>query len=120
MHVSIAPLHPHPAPAPPGAPGGSWRTRLAVASATVGIGATLLAYGISPGLRHAVSHAEHSVGHAVSRVFDRDAAARKHQQAAGASPAAGARKASGAHKVAGKHGAAAGTAGSHTQSSSAP
>jgi hypothetical protein len=77
--MSIAPLHPHPAPASPGAPGGSWRTRLAVLSATVGIGATLLAYGISPGLRHAVSHAEHSVGHAVSRVFDRDAA-RKHAQ----------------------------------------
>ncbi|HEX4564286.1 MAG TPA: hypothetical protein VH115_07490 [Solirubrobacteraceae bacterium] len=80
--MSIAPFSPHPAPAPPGAQGGSWRTRLAVASATVGIAATLLAYAISPGLRHAVSHAEHSVGHAVSRVFDRDAAARKHAQRA--------------------------------------
>jgi hypothetical protein len=77
MHMSIAPFSPHPAPAAPGTQGGSWRTRLAVASASVGIGATLLAYAISPGLRHAVSHAEHSVGHAVSRVFDRDAAAHK-------------------------------------------
>jgi|GEM_PF-1528616 len=77
MHMSIAPFSPHPAPAAPGAQGGSWRTKLAVASASVGIGATLLAYSISPGLRHAVSHAEHSVGHAVSRVFDRDAAAHK-------------------------------------------
>ena|SRR5579859_1435361 len=91
--MSIAPFSPHPAPAPPGAPGGSWRTRLAVASATVGIAATLLAYAISPGLRHAVSHAEHSVGHAVSRVFDRDAAARKHAQRATArKPAAAHRK----------------------------
>jgi len=52
--------------------------RLAVVFAAVGIAATLFAYAISPGLRHAVSHAEHSVSHAVSRVFDRDAAARKH------------------------------------------
>ena len=76
--MSLAPFSPHPAPAPPGAQGGWWRPRLAVASATVGIAATVLAYAISPGLRHAVSHAEHSVGHAVSHVFDRDAAARKH------------------------------------------
>ena len=75
--MSIAPFSPHPAPSPPGADGSWWRTRLAVASATVGIGATVLAYAISPGLRHAVSHAEHSVGHAVSRVFDHDTA-RKH------------------------------------------
>src|SRR5437588_11546593 len=72
--MSIAPFSPQPAPAPPGAPGGWWRTRLAVGSATVGIAATVLAYAISPGLRHAVSHAEHSVGHAVSRVFDHDTA----------------------------------------------
>jgi hypothetical protein len=95
--MSIAPLHPHPAPASPGAPGGSWRTRLAVLSATVGIGATLLAYGISPGLRHAVSHAEHSVGHAVSRVFDRDAAARKHTQQTSAHKSTAPRKGSKTH-----------------------
>jgi len=71
--MSIAPFSPHPAHAPTD-PQGSWRTRLAVASATVGIAATVLAYAISPGLRHAVSHAEHSVGHAVSRVFDHDTA----------------------------------------------
>jgi hypothetical protein len=74
--MSIAPFSPLPA-ARPDAQGGWWRTRLAVFSATVGIAATLLAYAISPGLRHAVSHAEHSVTHAVSRVFDRDATAHK-------------------------------------------
>ena len=53
----------------------SRRTRLAVVAATVGIAATLLAYAVSPGVRHAVGHAEHSVKHAVSGVFDRDHAA---------------------------------------------
>ncbi len=48
------------------------RARLVVAIATVGIAATLLAYAISPGVRHAVSHAAHSVKHAVGRVLDRD------------------------------------------------
>jgi hypothetical protein len=49
------------------------RTRLALAIATIGIAATLLAYAVSPGVRHAVSHAAHSVKHAVSRVLDHDA-----------------------------------------------
>jgi hypothetical protein len=49
------------------------RARLAIAIATVGIVATLLAYAISPGVRHAVGHAAHSVKHAVSHVFDPDA-----------------------------------------------
>jgi hypothetical protein len=49
------------------------RTRLALAIATLGIAATLLAYAVSPGVRHAVSHAAHSVKHAVSRVLDHDA-----------------------------------------------
>lgn len=40
--------------------------------ATVGIAATLLAYAISPGVRHAVSHAAHSVKGAVVHVLDRD------------------------------------------------
>ena len=93
--MSIAPFSPHPAPAAPGTQGGSWRTRLAVASASVGIGATLLAYAISPGLRHAVSHAEHSVGHAVSRVFDRDAAHKRAVKAKARKPLA--RPAAGAH-----------------------
>jgi hypothetical protein len=46
------------------------RARLALMIATVGIAAMLLAYAISPGVRHAVSHAAHSVKHAVGHVFD--------------------------------------------------
>jgi Nuclease-related domain len=46
------------------------RARLVVAIATLGIAATLLAYAISPGVRHAVGHAAHSVRHAVSHVFE--------------------------------------------------
>jgi hypothetical protein len=42
----------------------------------VGIAAALTAYAISPGVRHAVGHAEHSVRHAVSNIFDHDAAKR--------------------------------------------
>jgi hypothetical protein len=49
------------------------RARLVVAIATLGIAATLLAYAISPGVRHAVSHAAHSVKHAVGNVIDKDA-----------------------------------------------
>ena len=48
------------------------RARLAIVIATVGIAATLLAYAISPGVRHAVGHAAHSVKHAVGHVFDPD------------------------------------------------
>jgi hypothetical protein len=48
------------------------RARLAIMIATVGIAATLLAYAISPGVRHAVGHAAHSVKHAVGHVFDPD------------------------------------------------
>jgi hypothetical protein len=48
---------------------------LALVIATVGIAATLVAYALSPGVRHAVSHAEHSVKHAVGRVFDHHHAA---------------------------------------------
>jgi hypothetical protein len=44
--------------------------------AIVGIAATLLAYAISPGVRHAVRHAEHGVKGVVNRVFDRDEKAR--------------------------------------------
>lgn len=43
--------------------------RLAVLLAVVGIGAALLAYAISPGVRHAVKRAARSVGHAVTHVF---------------------------------------------------
>jgi hypothetical protein len=49
------------------------RARLAVLAATVGIAATLLAYGLAPGVRHVVGRAAHSVKHAVSHVFDPDA-----------------------------------------------
>jgi hypothetical protein len=45
---------------------------MAIAIATLGIVAILLAYAISPGVRHAVSHAAHSVKHAVGHVFDPD------------------------------------------------
>jgi len=70
--MSIAPFSTRPA-APAGeAPPRTW---LVLAIATVGIAATLLAYAASPGVRHAVGHAEHSVKHAVSNVFDHDHAA---------------------------------------------
>lgn len=46
--------------------------------ATVGIAATLLAYAISPGVRHAVGHAAHSVRHTVSNVLDRDKGEHEH------------------------------------------
>src|ERR1700730_8650631 len=48
------------------------RARLALLIATLGIAATLLAYAVSPGVRHAVSHAAHSVKGAVSKVLDHD------------------------------------------------
>ena len=46
--------------------------------ATLGIAATLLAYAISPGVRHAVGHAAHSVKHAVSHVLDHDSNENEH------------------------------------------
>jgi hypothetical protein len=63
--MSISPFSAHPM----SPEGESRRARLALLAAVVGIAATLLAYAVSPGVRHAVSHAEHSVKHAVSRVF---------------------------------------------------
>jgi hypothetical protein len=72
--MSIAPFSTRPT-TPDGISGP--RTRLALAIATIGIAATLLAYAVSPGVRHAVGHAEHSVKHAVSNVFDHDRAARR-------------------------------------------
>jgi hypothetical protein len=48
------------------------RARLALLIATLGIAATLLAYAISPTVRHAVGHAAHNVKHAVSHVLDND------------------------------------------------
>jgi hypothetical protein len=62
-----------PFPARPASPGGEQRrARLVAAIAVLGIAATLLAYAISPGVRHAVSHATHSVKHAVGNVLDHD------------------------------------------------
>jgi hypothetical protein len=55
----------------PTSPGGERRrSRLALALAAIGIAAILLAYAVSPGVRHAVSHAAHSVRHDVGNVFD--------------------------------------------------
>jgi cysteine sulfinate desulfinase/cysteine desulfurase-like protein len=54
------------------------RARLVLFIATVGIAATLLAYAISPGVRHAVGHAAHSVKGAVSHVLDRDKGKKEH------------------------------------------
>jgi hypothetical protein len=48
------------------------RARMAIAIATLGIVAILIAYAISPGVRHAVSHAAHSVKHAVGHALDPD------------------------------------------------
>lgn len=62
------------------------RARLAALIATLGIAATLLAYAVSPGVRHAVSHAAHSVKHAVSNVLDKDTV--KHPPKAKAPPGA--------------------------------
>jgi hypothetical protein len=66
--MSISPFSARPA----SSDGDSRRARLVVIIATLGIAATLLAYAVSPGVRHAVSHAAHSVKHAVGRVLDHD------------------------------------------------
>jgi hypothetical protein len=54
------------------------RARLALAIATLGIAATLLAYAISPSVRHAVGHVAHSVKHAVGHVLDNDSHEHEH------------------------------------------
>jgi peroxiredoxin len=56
----------------------SRRARLALGAATLGIGAALLAYAISPGVRHAVKHAAGRVREEVGDVFHHD-----HARAAG-------------------------------------
>jgi hypothetical protein len=76
--MSIAPFH----PAPARARGEARRARLAVFAALVGIAAALLAYAISPGVRHAVGHAAHSVRHTVSNIFDHDRSTRRDDRAA--------------------------------------
>jgi hypothetical protein len=57
------------------------RARLALALAAVGIAAILIAYAASPGVRHAVSHATHSVKHVVGNVFDHDHGSDDHPHA---------------------------------------
>ena len=54
------------------------RARIVVAICIVGVAAALLAYAISPTVRHAVGHAAHSVKHAVSHVFDPDSTPKHH------------------------------------------
>jgi hypothetical protein len=77
--MSISPFSARPAPSSGDGSGiGQRRARLALLIATIGIAATLLAYAVSPGVRHAVSHATHSVKHAVGNVLDHDAAKRAH------------------------------------------
>jgi type II secretory pathway pseudopilin PulG len=62
--MSISPFH-----AKPASPETETRrARLVVVIAIIGIAATLLAYAISPGVRHAV----HSVKNSVSKVLDHD------------------------------------------------
>ena len=66
--MSIFPFHA--SPASPETE--SRRARLVMLIAAVGIAATLLAYAVSPSVRHAVGHAAHRVKGAVSRALDHD------------------------------------------------
>ena len=59
----------------------SRRARLVLLLVILGISASLLAYAISPGVRHAVSHASQSVKRAVGHVLDRDANEHPRKQA---------------------------------------
>jgi hypothetical protein len=68
LHMAISPFSARPA----SPEGERRRARLALMIAAVGIAAMLLAYAISPGVRHAVSHAAHSVKHTVGHVLDND------------------------------------------------
>jgi hypothetical protein len=60
-------ISPFPAPRPGSPAQEGRRARLVVLLVILGISASLLAYAISPGVRHAVSHAAHSVGHVIDR-----------------------------------------------------
>ena len=50
-------------------------------AAVIGIAAALIAYAASPAVRHAVGHAEHSMKHTVSNIFDHDRANHKSHKA---------------------------------------
>lgn len=65
--MPIAPFAPRPVPRDIEAR----RSRIAVAAAIIGIAAALVAYALSPSIRHAVSHAARGVGHAAARLADR-------------------------------------------------
>jgi hypothetical protein len=77
LHMAISPFSARPA----SPEGERRRARLALMIATVGIAAMLLAYAVSPGVRHAVSHAAHSVKHAVGHVLDNDKGEHEHVSA---------------------------------------
>jgi hypothetical protein len=78
------------------------RARLVLMIAAVGISAMLLAYAVSPGVRHAVGHAAHSVKHVVSHVFDPDSTAhpgaRTHARSTPARATHARRSPAGAHR----------------------
>ena len=74
--MSIAPFTARPVASEPDSE--RRRARIVLALAALGIAAALFAYAVSPSVRHAVGHAAHSVNHAVSRVFDRDAKQKAH------------------------------------------
>jgi hypothetical protein len=79
--MSIAPFHPAPTPARRSRTRRATevrRARIALALAAVGIAAALIAYAISPTVRHAVGHAEHSVKHTVTNIFDHDTTKHNH------------------------------------------
>jgi hypothetical protein len=78
--MAISPFATRPGPMSPQSEGR--RARLVLAIALIGIGATLLAYAISPTVRHAIGHAAHSVKGAVTKVFHHES-----------KPATGAKKA---------------------------
>jgi len=73
--MSISPFSARPAaPDSPSPQSERRRARIVIMIVAIGICATLLAYGISPGVRHVVGHAAHSVKH----VIDPDSPRRAH------------------------------------------
>ncbi len=82
--MSISPFH-----ASPASPETETRrARLVMAIAVVGVAATLLAYAISPSVRHAVGHAAHRVKGAVSRALDHDSKGEENKSVKTTAPAA--------------------------------
>ena len=81
--MSISPFPPRRA-SPAGPALERRRARIVLLVTVLGIAAALLAYGVSPGVRHAV----HTVKHAVSHVFDPDSTSHKHHKPKATSRAA--------------------------------